>query len=131
MLSLLQELLGKGHTTSRLKIYMVAIAANHALVAGQSIYRNDLGICFLKEAIRLNLPFPLTIPFEPLQSAELQPLLMETHLLLALASLKRVGDLLVLSVSASCLEFEPTNCKVILKPRHGYVPKVLSTLSLS
>ena len=66
-------------------------------------------------------------PFEPLQTVELKPLSLKTALLLALASVKRVGDLQALSVSASCLEFGPGDSKVILKPRHGYVPKVLST----
>ncbi len=47
---------------------------------------------------------------------------------MAAISVKRVGDLQALSISASCLEFGPNDCKVILKPRHGYVPKVLSTL---
>lgn len=37
-------------------------------------------------------------------------------------SFKRVDDL-----CASCLDFGPNDCRVILKPRHGYVPKVLST----
>ena len=32
-----------------------------------------------------------------------------------------------LSTSASCLEFGPNDSKVTLRPRHGYVPKVLST----
>lgn len=32
-----------------------------------------------------------------------------------------------MSVSALCLEFGPNDCRVILKPRQGYVPKVLST----
>jgi len=31
-------------------------------------------------------------------------------------------------LSPSCLEFGVDNSKVVLKPRHGYVPKVLSTL---
>ncbi len=28
----------------------------------------------------------------------------------------------------SCLKFGPNNSKIVLKPRHGYIPKVLSTL---
>jgi len=39
----------------------------------------------------------------------------------------RFGDLEVLLVSPSCLEFGVGDLKVVLKPRHGYVPKVLST----
>ncbi len=52
---------------------------------------------------------------------------LKTALLLALASVKRVGDLQALSISPACLEFGPNDSKVVLKPRHGYVPKVLST----
>ncbi len=48
-------------------------------------------------------------------------------LLLALALVKRVGDLQALSVNPSCLELGPNNSKVVLKPRLSYVPKVLST----
>ncbi len=66
-------------------------------------------------------------PFEPLQSTNLRSLSLKTALLLALASVKRVGDLQALSISPACLEFGPNDSKVVLKPRHGYVPKVLST----
>ncbi len=62
---------------------------------------------------------------EPLQSADLKTLSLKTALLLALASVKRVGDLQALSVSPACLEFGPNDSKVVLRPRHGYVPKVL------
>ena len=30
-------------------------------------------------------------------------------------------------MSASCLEFGPNDCRAVLRPRHGYIPKVLST----
>jgi hypothetical protein len=52
---------------------------------------------------------------------------LKTAFLVAIASVKWVGDLHALSVSASCLEFGPNDSKVILKPRNGYVPKVLAT----
>ncbi len=66
-------------------------------------------------------------PFELLQSTNLRSVSLKTALLLALASVKQVGDLQALSISPACLEFGPNNSKVVLKPRHGYVPKVLST----
>jgi len=47
--------------------------------------------------------------------------------LMALASVMHIGDLQALSVSATCMEFGPNDSKVILKPRHGYVPKSLNT----
>ncbi len=68
-----------------------------------------------------------SLPFEPLHLAILRPMLLKTTLLLALESVKRVGDLQALSVSASCLEFWSNYCKVVLKPRQDYVPMVLKT----
>ncbi len=125
-----------------LKFYVAAIAASRASIAGQSVGRNNLVVRFLKGSRRLNPPHPLTVPtwdlstvlralkgppFEPLQSVDLRPLSLKTALLLALASVKRMWDLQALSVSPTCLEFGSNDSKVILKPRHGYVPKVLST----
>ncbi len=63
--------------------------------------------------------------FEPQQSVDLRPLTLKTALLLALASVKHMGDLQVQSVRPSCIG--PNDSKIILKPRHGYIPKVLST----
>ncbi len=62
--------------------------------------------------------------FEPLQSTNLRVLSFKSTLLLA--SVKRVGDLPALSINPACLEFGPNDSKVVLKPRLGYVPKVLS-----
>ncbi len=66
-------------------------------------------------------------PFEPIQTASLRALSLKTALLLALASVKRVGDLQALSIDDLCIEFGPGDCRLTLKPRKGYVPKVLST----
>ncbi len=52
---------------------------------------------------------------------------MKTLLLLALASIKRVGDLHAFSVDNSCLQFGPVDSQIILRPRPGYVPKVPTT----
>ncbi len=142
VLFFLQELLDKGRSHSTLKVFVAAIAAFHAPIAGQSVGRDNSVVRFLKGARRLNPPRPLTVPtwdlptvqralkgppFEPLQSTNLRSLSLKTALLLALASVKRVGDLQALSISPACLEFGPNDSKVVLKPRHGYVPKVLST----
>ncbi|XP_077082750.1 uncharacterized protein LOC143736071 [Siphateles boraxobius] len=141
--SFLQELLDAGCSPSTLKVYVAAIAAHHVLTAGQSLGRNDLVVRFLKGARRMNPSRPPSVPpldlstvlgalkgppFEPLQSVDLKTLSLKTALLMALASIKRVGDLQALSVSPACLELGPDDSRVILKPRHGYVPKVLSTL---
>ncbi len=66
-------------------------------------------------------------PFEPLESAPEHLLTLKVILLLALTSLKRVGDLQALSVSEMCMDFAPGLVKVTLRPRPGYIPKVLST----
>ncbi len=50
-----------------------------------------------------------------------------TQLLLKLLSPSQ-RDLQALSINLACLEFGSNNSKVVLKPRLGYVPKVLSTL---
>ncbi len=104
--------------------------------------RNNLVVYFLKGSRRFNLPRPVTVstwdlptvlralkstPFEPLQSVDLRPLTLKTTLLLALASVTRMRDMQALSVSPFCLEFGPNDSKIVLKPRHGYKPKVLST----
>ncbi len=142
VLSFLQEWLDKGHSPSTLKVYVAAIAASHDSIAGQLLGRNTSVVCFLRGAKRLNPPRPLTVPtwdlpsvlralngppFEPLQSTTLWSLSLKTALLFSLVSVKSVGDLQVLSISPACLEFWPNDSKVVLKPRQGYVPKVLST----
>ncbi|KAL0149536.1 hypothetical protein M9458_055063, partial [Cirrhinus mrigala] len=106
ILSFLQELLDKGCSPSTLKVYVAAIMASHAPIAGQA------------------LKGPL---FEPLPGLDLRPLAFKAALLLALMSVKHMGDLQAPSVNPSCLEFGPGDSKIILKPRHGYVPKVPST----
>ncbi len=69
----------------------------------------------------------VTAPFEPLESAPEWILTLKIALFLALTSLKRVGDLQALSVSEMCMDFAPGLIKVTLRPRPGYIPKVLST----
>ncbi len=68
----------------------------------------------------------VTAPFEPLESASEQILTLKVAPLLALTSLKRVGDLQAFSVSETCMDFAPGLVKVTLRPRPGYIPKVLS-----
>ncbi len=89
ILSFLQELLKKGCSPSTLKVYVAAIAASHALIEGQSMDRNNL-VHFLKGSRRLNPPRPVTVPT--------CPLMLKSALLLALASVKLMWDLQVLSV---------------------------------
>ncbi len=63
----------------------------------------------------------------PWKTVEPKFLSMKTLLLLALASIKRVGDLHGFSVDDSCLQFGPADSQIILRPRPGYVPKVPTT----
>ncbi|XDV15578.1 hypothetical protein PO909_015629 [Leuciscus waleckii] len=115
VLSFLQELLDKGRSPSTLKVYVAAITAFSGTTLGQSLGRNDLVICFLRGARRLNPPRPPSVPMWDLSTV------------LAAMKVKRIGDLHALSVSPACLEFGPNDSKVILKPKHGYVPKSLNT----
>ncbi len=65
----------------------------------------------------------VTAPFEPLESAPERILTLKVNLLLALTSLKRVGDLQALSVSEMCMDFARGLVKVTLRPRPGYIPE--------
>lgn len=143
VLTFLQELLDSGHAPSTLKVYVAANKANCAPMFGQLIRKHNLVVKFLRRARRLNPPRPCSVPswdlstklmalqgppFEPLKSADLWSLSLNTDLLLALASVKQVGDLEALSVEPSCLEFSSNNSKVVLRQRKGYVLKEPSTL---
>ncbi len=142
VLSFLQQGLERRLSPSTLKVHAAAISAYHDHIDGKSIGKHDLVVRFLRGARRLNPPRPPSIPswdlalvlralqiapFEPLQSADLRILSMKTLLLVALASIKRVGDLQAFSVDVSCLEFGPADGHVVLSPRPGYVPKVPTT----
>ncbi len=63
-------------------------------------------------------------PFKPFEEVPAKFLTLKTLFLLAISSLKRIGDLQALSVAPSCLEFAPDMVKAFLHPRPGYVPKV-------
>ena len=143
VLSFLQVLLEKGRSPSTLKVYVAAITAFAETTLGRAMGRNELIIRFLRGARRMNPPRPPSVPswdlslvlaaleafpFEPLESADLKYLSLKTVFLIALSSVKRVGDLHALSVSPACLEFGPNDSKVILRPRHGYIPKAIGTL---
>lgn len=143
VLTLLQELLDSGRTPSTLKLYVAVKAVNCAPMFGQLIRKHNLVVKFLRSARRLNPHRPCSVPsldlstklmalrgppFEPLKSADLWSLSLNTDLLLALASVKQVRDLEALSVEPSCLEFGSKDSKVVLRLRKGYVLKVPSTL---
>ncbi len=92
--------------------------AFHAPIAGRSVGRNSAVGPVLRGARGMNpsrlrtvppwdLPTILRAlkgpPFEPLQSTSLGALSFKTALMLALASVKRVGDLQALSINPACL----------------------------
>ncbi len=60
----------------------------------------------------------MVAPFEHLESAPERILTLKVTILLALTSLKRVGDLQAPSVSEICMDFAPGLVKVL-----GYIPK--------
>ncbi|KAL0165643.1 hypothetical protein M9458_037487, partial [Cirrhinus mrigala] len=125
--------LSAGLTHSTLKVYVAAIAAYHAPLGGLSVGKNPLVTRFLRIALRLRPPVRPHVPswdlppFEPIEEISEKLLSLRTVLLLALSSLKRVGDLQALSVAPSFLDFAPGLSKAFLYPRSGYVPKVPSS----
>ncbi len=63
-------------------------------------------------------------PFEPVQSVSMDMLSYKAALLLSLCSAKRIGDIHVLSVYPSCIQFTLDDSKVVLRPNLSYIPKV-------
>ncbi|XP_039520389.1 uncharacterized protein LOC120474294 [Pimephales promelas] len=87
LLSFLEELLDRGRSPSTLKVYVAAVAAFSESMHGLSIGRDELIICFLRGARRMNPPRPPSVPmwdlslvlealkafpFETLDSADLK-----------------------------------------------------------
>lgn len=128
-----------GCSHSTLKVYLVVILARHEGINGAVPIPNPLALWFLKGTQPLRpvtkslVPsWYLTVvleamcepPFEPLESLDLRMVSYKTSL--ALASVKRVGDVHVLSVHPSCIQFTLDGSKVVLHPNVVYMPKVMS-----
>ncbi len=143
VLEFLQARFYAGFIHSTLRVYVAAIAAYHAPMGGQSVGKDPLITCFLCGVMRLRprvwsrVPhWDLAVvlealckpPFEPIEEISERLLTLKTVLLLAISSLKRVGDLQALSVAPSFLDFAPGLAKAFLYPRAGYVPKVPSSV---
>ncbi len=141
MLEFLQERLTAGAAATTLRVYVAAIAARRELDE-VPLGRHRMVTAFMRGVRRLRPVCPTAVPswdlsvvleslvtahFEPLESASERILTLKVALLLALTSLKRVGDLQAFSVSETCMDFAPGLVKVTLRPRPGYIPKVLST----
>ncbi len=134
VLEFLQARLSTGLTHSTLKVYVAAISAYHASLGGQSVGRHPLVTCFLRGALRLRPPVRSRIPpwdlavvldalcrhpFEPIEEISDRHLTLKTVFLLAISSLKRVGDLPTWTL-------RPAWPKPFLYPCAGYIPKVPS-----
>ncbi len=141
VLEYLQERLTTGVAATTLMVYVAAIAARRELDE-VPLGRHRMVSTFMRSIRRLRPTRPMavpswdlsvvleglvTAPFEPLESAPERILTLKFALLLALTSLKRIGDLQALSVSEMCMDIAPGLVKVTLRPRPGYIPKVLST----
>ncbi len=137
VLEFLQDRFTAGLTLSTLKVNVVVISAYHIPFGGMSLGRDPLLSRFLRGTLRLSpaartrvLTWDLAIvlqglslaPFEPLEEAPAKFLTLKALFLLAISSLKRIGDLQALSVAPSCLEFAPGKVEAFLHPRPGYVP---------
>ncbi|XP_051759480.1 uncharacterized protein LOC127517619 isoform X1 [Ctenopharyngodon idella] len=124
VLDFLQEKLSTGTCPATLRVYVAALSACHAPVDGvpsrTRIPSWDLAIV---------LEGLVETPFEPLESVSDKLLTLKMFFLMAITSLKRIGDLQALSVVPSCLDFAPGMVKAILHPHPDYLPKVpFSTL---
>ncbi len=142
VLEFVQDHLSAGLTPSTLKVYVAAIAAFHAPLDVGPLGRHQLVVHFLRGAWRMRTcsrvpTWDLAVvleglslaSFEPIKSATVKNLTFKMVFLLAITSLKRVGDLQALAISPNCLEFAPGRLNAILHPMPGYVPKVPSNMS--
>ncbi len=129
VLEFLQEKLTTGVAATTLRDYVAAIAARRELDE-IPLGRHWMLSAFMHGVRQLRPVHPIGVPswdlsvileglvaapFEPLESAPECILMLKVTLLLALTSLKRVGDLQALSVSEMCMDFAPGLVKVTLR----------------
>ncbi len=139
VLEFLQARFSAGLSHSTLRVYVAALASYHAPMGGQSVGKDPLITRFLRGVMRLRPRVRSRVPpwnlavvlealckplFKPIEEVSERLLTLKTVLLLAISSLKRVGDLQALSVAPSFLDFAPAWRKLFLYPRAGYVPNL-------
>ncbi len=142
VLEYLQARLSAGVSHSTVKVHVAALSAYHSPLDGNTVGKHPLVIRFLRGALRMRPPVRSRVPtwdlavvlealcippFEPIEEISDRHLSLKTTFLLAITSLKRVGDLQALSVAPSYLDFAPGLAKAFLYPRAGYTPKVPTT----
>ena len=146
VLRFLQFLLQRERAHSTLKVYVAAISAGRGAMGAASIGRDPLVAQFLKGARRLRPPRELRAPpwdlclvlrsltqapYEPLGQADLKHLSLKTLFLLAVCSVRRVGELHALSVDEQCIAWKPEDAGVRLWPNPSFLPKVLSARAIN
>ncbi|KAI2660031.1 ORF V: Enzymatic polyprotein [Labeo rohita] len=134
VLEFLQDRFSAGLAHSTLRVYVAAISAHHTPLGGMSVCKDPLVVRFLRGALRLRPPVRPRVPtwdlvvvlealcgppFEPIEESSDHHLSVKTVLLLALTSLKRVGDLQALSVAPSHLKFALAWLKLFFTPDRG------------
>ena len=146
VLRFLQFLFQHERAHSTLKVYVAAISAGRGAMGGASVGRDPMVAQFLKGARRLRPPRELRAPpwdlclvlrsltkapYEPLGRADLKFLSWKALLLLAVCSVKRVGELHALLVDEQCIAWKPEDAGVRLWPNPFFLPKVLSARAVN
>ncbi|KAJ8009614.1 hypothetical protein DPEC_G00090730 [Dallia pectoralis] len=134
VLEFLQHRFSTGLSPSTLKVYVAALSACHVPLNGVSLGRHPLVSRFLRGARRLRPAAGMRVPswdlaivleglsrapFEPIEEVPDKFVTLKTVFLLAISSLKRIGDMQALSVAPSCLDFSPGMVKAFLLPSPG------------
>ncbi len=116
MLEFLQDRFTAGLAPSTLKVYVAAISAHHIPLGGMSMGNDPLVSRVPTWDLAIVLQGLSLAPFEPLEEVPANFFTLKALFLLAISSLKRIGDLQALSVAPSCLEFAPGMVKARGRP---------------
>ncbi len=123
----LQDGFTAGLTPSTLKVYVTAISAYHIPLGGMPLGKGisfppwyfEAEACSSHQGADMGSGHcparPFLAPFELLEEVPNKFLTLKALFLLAVSSLKRIGDLQALSVAPLCLEFAPSMVKAFPK----------------